>query len=76
MKKMRLGEFNCLILYHIAINQNVKKYSESEYEKILFSAPNSTLCTRSELLEKIIFKKVQIFLLQHSVLFLRNSLKK
>lgn len=54
---MRLGEFNCLILYHIAINQNVKKYSESEYEKILFSAPNSTLCTRSELLEKIIFKK-------------------
>lgn len=55
---MRLGVFNCLILYHIAINQNVKKYSESEYEKILFSAPNSTfLCTRSELLEKIIFKK-------------------
>lgn len=57
MKKMRLGEFNCLILYHMAINQNVKKYSESEYEKILFSAPNSTLCTRSELLEKIILKK-------------------
>lgn len=55
MEKMRLGEFN--ISYHIAINQNVKKYSESEYEKILFSAPNSTLCTRSELLEKIIFKK-------------------